>query len=240
MEPEEKAARNILDTIYETYKPTHQYEVVNEKDFKHLDLGFYRWNTKFLEKNDFRHIGDVEDASLVGSTSKLFKRIMIRVLISNDGTIMAGLYHPKPKLWIGILLWFLRSLPGKIVDLESELSDSSFIVTSNAEAALPMSSPPLIYTEYLMKNTGIEAILERHHKRLTDYLRQKPTVFVKKVFSHSEVVASQNRMNAIKAAHRGELKGISKSEFDKFSGSQKVKDAIFDEIQKIQSENRPE
>ena len=47
-------------------------------------------------------------------------------------------------------------------------------------------------------------------------------------------------MNAIKAAFWGELKGISKAELDRFKGSQKIKDSIFEEIQKIQEEKRSE
>ena len=104
MKPEEKGARDILENIFETFKPTHQYVEVQEKDFRHLDLGFYRKSTAVLEKRSFRHVSDVEDVSIVGATSKMFKRIMIRSLISSDGTAMAGLYHPKPRFWFRLLL----------------------------------------------------------------------------------------------------------------------------------------
>ncbi len=209
----QEAARRILAHIEAAYKPAHDYVTVDEREFGHLDLKFYHRTTQWLEANDFVLLEDKEDRTLAGTPGNMLHRVMIRVLRSQDGTIMAGLYHPKLRaLWLRLLLFVLGKRLGRIVDFETEFSDGSFVCTSNATMAGAMKTPPLIAAEFLPPKTPVAQLLALHRERVATHLRTHPGVVARRAMSPGEVVAAQNRMNALKAAFRGEIGGVSLEE----------------------------
>jgi hypothetical protein len=158
--------------------------------------------------------------------------VLIRSMVSRDGTVMAALYHPHIKrFWMRALLWVLRQLPGNVTDMETECTDGSFVVTSNAASAAAMENPPLVATEYLPARTSPLDVYARHTQRLAEHLAARPNVQARVVRTHEDLVASQNRMNAVKAAYRGEVGAITREEIERLSLSGKgfagqVHDAI--------------
>lgn len=218
MEPAQKSAREILAIIEATYQATHDYQLVSASAFKHLDLAFYERTTALFVKQGFRVLADVEDKTITNTPGTVLMPVMVRALISKDGTVMCSLYHPRiGPLIPRLLLWVLRKLPGKVVDMETEFSDGSFVATSNATGAAAMELPALISAEYLPMNTTPFAVQQRHTQRVTEHLAQRPGVTARVITTHTELLASQNRMNALKAAHRGEIGGVTRDELDKLS-----------------------
>lgn len=217
MQPAEKAAHEILANIEATYQATHDYRTVNAKSFKHLDLGFYDRTARILENHGFRTLADVEDATITAAPGVLMP-VLIRSLLSRDGTIMASLYHPRIKgLFIRFVMWILRQTPGKVVDMETEFTDGSFVLTSNAASAAAMELPSLISGEYHPFKTTAHEIHQRHLLRVAAHLESRPGVTARTITTHDELVASQNRQNAIKAAFRGEIGGITREELERLS-----------------------
>ncbi len=232
----QEAARRILADIEAAYKPTHEYATVDEREFGHLDLKFYHRTTHWLEANDFVYLEDKEDLTLANTPGNMLRRVMIRVLRSQDGTIMAGLYHPKLRaLWLRLLLFVLGKRLGRIIDFETEFSDGSFVCTSNAATAGAMKSPPLIAPEFLPAKTPVAQSLARHRERVAAHLRAHPGIFVRKAMSPCEIVAAQNRMNAIKAAFRGEIGGISLAELQILAPNAGLAEGVHAEIRKQRS-----
>jgi hypothetical protein len=218
MHPTEKAARDILATIEATYVPMHDYAVVDPAQFRHLDLQFYDRTAAMLCANGFRVVANVEDRTISNSPGTVLDRIMIRSLISRDGTVMASCYHPRIRnLLIRALLWLLRKLPGKVVDMETECTDGSFVLTSNALGAEVMTMPAILSVEFHPYSTGAHRILQRHTARVAEHLAQRSGVRAKVFATHDDVIASQNRLNAIKAAYRGEIGGITQAELEQLS-----------------------
>ncbi len=218
MQPAEKAAKDILATLEATYQPTHHYVRVSPQNFRHLDLAFYDKTAKTLGDKGFRTLADVEDTTITNTPGGVLMPVMVRSMISRDGTIMASLYHPRIRtLGIRLLLWLLRKLPGKVVDMETECTDGSFVVTTNAAGAAAIDMPALIASEYLPASANAEAVRVRHAERLTAHLAARPGVTAKVIASHDDLVASQNRMNALKAAYRGQVGGITREELDRLA-----------------------
>lgn len=236
MHPVEQAARDILAVIEATYQPTHQYVAVDPTSFRHLDLRFYDRTAERLAGHGFRVLGDVEDTTLTNAPDTVLMPALIRSLTSRDGTVMATLYHARLKTFgMRLLLWLLRKLPGTIVDMETEFSDGSFVVTSSAASAAAMELPTLIDAEYLPKRTSAVDVYTRHSERVAAHLTSRPGVTARAISSHGELVASQNRMNAIKAAFRGEIEGITREELERLTIlSRRLADDVYAAVRREQ------
>ena len=219
MQPAERAARELLSSIEATYKPTHDYVEVQPYMFRHLDLSFYDATTQALSAQGFRKLCDVEDRTLAAVPGNVLMPVMIRSLVSSDGSVMASIYHPRIKpLWLRFLLWITRKSPGKVIDMETEFTDGSFVVTSNAASAAAMDLPKLINAEYFSVATPVDVLRSRHAERVHTHLREHTTIVTKRVASHSDLIAAQNRMDAIKAAYRGEIGCVSREELERLAG----------------------
>jgi hypothetical protein len=218
MSPAEQAARDILATIEATYQPTHNYVTVNPKSFGHLDLAFYERTARLLGCNGFRTVGDVENKTITNAPNAVLMPVLLRTMLSRDGTIMVTLYHPRiTKPGLRLLLWLVGKRPGKVVDMETEFTDGSFVVTSNAAKAGALTLPPLISAEYLASGLTALGVFHRHAARVSAHLLDRPGVRARVMASQVELLASQNRMNAIKAAFRGELGGVTREELETLS-----------------------
>jgi hypothetical protein len=218
MQPSEKAAREILAMLESTYQPTHRFVRARADDFRHLDLGFYDRTARQLAGQGFRPLADVEDKTITETPGTVLSAILIRTMLSRDGTVMVALYHPHIRsFWLRALLWLLRKLPSKATDMETECSDGSFVATSNAASAAAIANPPLIATEYLPAGTPPLEVQARHAVRVAEHLAARPGVSARAISTHDELVASQNRMNALKAAYRGELGAVTREELEQLS-----------------------
>lgn len=231
-----QGAREILENIRATYVPTHRFESVRLEDFSHVDRRFYENTRTDLEREGFLHLEDAEDVTLAGAKGNVFKRVPIRCLVSGDGTIMAGLYHPKLKsLWLRFLLFVLGKRIDRIVDFETEFADGSFVCTSNAFSASAMQLPPLIDALYLPARTPWSVCLAQHRERVARH-HLASSAGVVRIRSIADLRASQNRMNALKAAHRGELQGITLAELEKLSPSKHLAREVHAQIQRLQTD----
>jgi hypothetical protein len=214
MDEYEKSAAQLLASIEATYVPTHQYVPADPAQFRHLDLQFYDRALAELQASGYRLAGDVEDLTISYAPHNIMKRVMIRTMLSRDGTVMAAAYDPKLKWIWRILLTILRLKPKPVLDFETEFDDGGFFVTSNAQAAAAMQPPPLICTEYFPAGTPA-CILQAFHTEGVQAYAALTGASPRTIASHAELVEAQNRMNAIKSAHRNELGGIAREELER-------------------------
>jgi hypothetical protein len=218
MNPSERAAQEILATIEATFQPTHRFVRVQAGSYRHLDLGFYDRTARDLTARGFSVLADVEDRTITETPGTVLSAILVRTLVSRDGTVMCALYHPHIRRFtLRALLWLFGKLPGKVTDMETECTDGSFVVTTNAASAAAFDSPALIAAEYLPVKTAPLDVYARHTQRLAEHLAARPGVQARTIASHDEMLASQNRMNALKAAFRGEVGGVTREELERLS-----------------------
>ena len=218
MDPVERAAHEILATIEATYKPAHDYVLVDTKEFQHLDIRYYDRTARVLSVEGFRQLADVEDRTITATPNGVLMPVLIRSMLAKDGTLAAFMYHPRIKsLTLRALLWLLRRLPGKVVDMQTEFDDGTFVVTTNAVSAAAIDLPALISAEFMPANSSPLGIFQRHLTRVAAHAAERPGIRARSIRSHAELVASQNRENAIKAAYRGQVVGISREELDRLT-----------------------
>ena len=215
MEPTEKAATDILAAIEATYRPSHEYVNVDPKLFRHLDLHWYDRTSRLLQSKGFKPLANVADRSKTALAGNVLMPALIRTMLSKDGTVMAVLCHARIKgLLRRLLLWLLRKLPGKVINMETECTDGTFVVTSNAATAALIELPALISAEFLRARATVHEVHHRHVTHLAAHLARRPGVSARSVSTQVELVASRNRMNALKAAYRGQVGGITREELD--------------------------
>jgi len=231
-----RAAEDILRHVQACYQPTHRYVSVNLRDFRHVDQRFYAETQRFLEKEGFAHLTDEEDETLRDAPGSVLRRVPVRVMISREGHVSAGFYHPRAKFWSSILLFLMRAKLGRTIDFETEYSDGSFIVTSNAESAAAMHSPPMVHTEYFPVATKVDYLLERHRLKMKVYGEVNPDVRPCLIRSVEEMRASQNRLNAVKAAFREEIGDVTLEELERAAGKHvQIAAEIHGRIREIQA-----
>jgi hypothetical protein len=216
MEPAEKAAHEILDLIEATYQPTHDYVVADPRAFRHLDIAFYDRIARLLASKGYRTVADLEDKTITNAPGVLMP-VLLRTLLSRDGTVIAALYHPRIRsLGLRLLIWLLGKRPGKVIDFETEFEDGSFVATSNAKGADGIGVPPQISSAFI-PSASLHELHQHHLVRVAAHRAARHDVAPRVMRDLAELIASQNRMNALKAAYRGEVGGVSKEELDRLA-----------------------
>lgn len=240
MHPTERAAREIVATLAATYSSTHDYVQVDPRHFRHLDLKFYDRTASALAARGFCSLADLEDRTTTNVPGTVLSAVMLRVMLSRDGTTTAAFYHPHVRrLRLRALLWLLRKLPGRMVDFESECSDGTFVVTSTAVLADAFQHAPLISAEYLPGTTPVLDVYARHAARVANHLKHRPGVQPLTVRTVDEVLAAQHRMDSIKAAYRNSVGGVTLGELERLSwlGTEHASD-VYAEVQRLQEQHQ--
>lgn len=215
---DDEAANAILQNLAAVYVPTHDYHRVEARDYSHLDLSFYDSTTEFLRGEGFTPMADVQDRTLEQAPGNVLHPVFIRAMVSAEGSTSAGIYHARIKpLWLRLLLFVMGKSRMKVVDFETEFSDGTYVCTSNAMAASSMKLPPSIDVLYLSSRSSPSQVLKAHRDRVSRHASSHLGARALTVGSFEEMVCAQNRMNALKAAFRGELGGITKEELERLS-----------------------
>ncbi len=199
-----KGIDNVYRDMYADVK--HARRRVDETTIKayRLDLGFYQRSTEALEELRFKRVADFVDVHLEESVK--WSRAVIRCFLSIDGTAMAGVYDihfyswQRVMQWVGLLARDLRT-----VEFESELSDGSFVSTSNATGAEKASEFPGISRQFLSKNSTPAELYAAHCAHLQRVLSEKPGILPYSFKSFDELCAAQDRQNQLKSRHRNSL-----------------------------------
>jgi hypothetical protein len=187
-----------------------EYETVDARDYRQLDFAHYEEGRLALESNDYRFLADYEDLVFRRNSGL---RIPIRVLVSRDGGVSAGIYHLRQR-------WYFRVLgvkDSKVIDLETKFSNGEWLATSNAQAAGALDQPPGVDAIHLADGTCFETMIESHHKRVALYLRKHPGVVPVRVATLEDVHQIQAELKKIKAEYR-RAHGLTKAELQRIAG----------------------
>jgi len=108
--PTQRAAQEILATIEATFQPTHRYVRAEAGNFRHLDLRFYDRTAQDLAGRGFQRLADVEDLTITETPGTVLSAILLRTMLSRDGTVMCALYHPHIRRFrLRALLWLFAA-----------------------------------------------------------------------------------------------------------------------------------
>jgi hypothetical protein len=213
----EEAAEGIARLEDGLWSGAHEYRKATAADMRGLDGRFYESATAALAAQGYRHLGDVVDVTSARASS--WARAVIRVMLSADGRVMGGIYHVKlsgfPRLLqlVGVLSRNMRC-----VSLETELDDGTFVTTTNDRESNLTSEFPGIARLQLTAATPVDEMVGEHAQNLRHALSCEPTVAPRAFRTLEEVLASQNRMEELKSAHRSSPRFDATAEMERIAG----------------------
>jgi hypothetical protein len=225
-------AAKVVERVGALCESQFEYAPVNAREFGHLDLSWYDASQRWLEERGFGWLGDEENLTF-RRTSK-GNRTLLRTMLGRDGTWITYLYHFKP----AGLAPALAANGFKILELQTQFANGTFVCTSNAEEAGKLDPPPGVDTLRLPANSSLDAIVEAHAQRVSAALAVNPGVAALRMSGLEDIHRAQNVLQGIKAAFRRDV-GITKQELERLAGNrlgaQQI-DALYSEVEKLHAE----
>lgn len=228
---ERKAAKKIVEDSKRIYS-RQEFATVDAVNFSHLDLKFYDKTSSFLQNQGFKFLADVEILNLKGGFLDL--RTFLRILVSDDGSISAAIYHPKPKLLASIFLRIIGAEFTKTVDFDTEFSDGSFVTTSNSHDAKYITLPTEVRADFLEPKTSVQIMLQHHSDRVNKYLIDNSEIQHIKVRNIEEYFEFQNRLQELKANYRKSVGYVTEEEMIELGAKRETAAKIVREIDRIE------
>jgi len=227
MESEETAETEDLVQTAAAQIPKHNYVPADPRFFTHLDLKYYDKAQRILETQGFRLIGDVEN--LTHSALPRAVKILSRLMVNEDGTLWATIYHYRPRFFFRVVLWLGGIRSGKVVDFETAFSNAHFMTTSNHGPAGVSKSAPELHTEELAPKTPVLEVLARHRQRVEEYLGGNPGVFAVPKRTLADIVASKCQRDHLSEADSLAILGVSYDELlEAARGDTEAADRVFE------------
>jgi hypothetical protein len=190
--------------------------LVDPAEFPHLDREFYDRARTWFESQGFRFLCDCESPTL--SQFSLLQPTFFRTMLSPDGTILGGAVHFQlgPLRAARVVRRFGLPPNLKIIEFETELSDGTFMATSNTpDRELPV---PGIDVLRLPAETTPDDLLRVHRERLSAVLKARPSVTPTRVETMEEATGSQQRLYALIAKHARSIGYATAADIEKLVG----------------------
>jgi hypothetical protein len=229
-----EAARDILQTQKALYCGEHEFRVVAEprREFRGADFDYYARTQQVLERSGFDCLGDVEDVTTARQFPSM--RAFLRVMSGDDGSVMAAIYHVRVSGFIR-MMQIIGVVPRqmKMLDLETELSDGSFIVTCNSLGADTTGAVPRVARFQYARETPPAELLDLHRQQVQQALIRDRGLSPRPARTLDDVIAAQHRLQAIKNAHKQKIGYMDRHELANIAGGESatVQD-VADEIER--------
>jgi hypothetical protein len=212
--------RGLVEDNRKVYVERHEYRDATAADFKGRDRTWYDAAARELAGLGYRPLGDIVDETVARAMGLV---VVIRRLVSEDGTNSAALYQfvqgsGKAKVDL------------RVCDVESELSDGSFLATSNAEASAAVTMPPQIRSTKYPAETPIGELVARHDeakRKLIGKRGAEPKLRVVEIRTAADYDAMQHRQEAVKAAFRQGIGYLDPAEVRRIAERQSPDEPVF-------------
>ena len=207
-----EAADEIVAMQKALYSQPHEFRTVAAQEIPGLDLDFYDRTEVAFRTQGFTKIADLEDLTATRQFPAM--RTFIRSMVGDDGAVQVGIYHLKMR-GLYRLLQTLRIVPRnlKMIDLETEMSDGTFIVTANSLGSDTTGPVPGVARFQHALETGPAALLEAHRQQVQQAGIRDPMTRPVCVATLEELIASQHRLQAIKNRHKASNGYMDSGEF---------------------------
>lgn len=189
-----------------------RYVTVDGKSFSGIDLAFYDTAQREFESHGFVFLEDME--VVASKPVKGLTRTFVRLMLSPDRTRVANIYHVKP----GVLLGTLGAKEARVIGVDTQMSDNSFVCTDTAESCNALNSPPDINSSHLPAISNVETVLTAHAHRVETHAVFRAGAAPVKMYHSDDVRRSLELQNRIKADYRRQV-GLSKEELERLAGT---------------------
>lgn len=247
------AAKEILGTLQYLFQGPDEVIPAFESDFPHIDFSKYKDLEDALSVDGFNKISDLELLNISNDPRGVYKKTLIRSLVSDDGSIVISCYELRPNWtrlttllargllafrWVDAPLFFISMIPARfIVDIETQLCNGTFIVTSNAEAAGFIKGPPTIDELHLPYNTALSNIRSAHFDRVEKNKENDVTECA--ILNKKDLLEMQKKLKLEKSAHRSSCDWITKIEIENMcQGHYDIAEIVYTELRKLIDDNK--
>lgn len=237
MKTEDELLIELRDGLARFSASTMTMQRVEAKDYPLVDQRFYNQMELRISNLGFNLVGDF--VPVTGHQSDGSMRCFIRALIAHDGPYTAACYHPRPKFWIGLLSRILCGRLGKVVEIETEFSDDTWVITTTAPKTRLFNPPPLMMREHYPERTEISELFTSHKAKVKAYLASAPGVTARKVYDVAGLERAQARQHDITTVYRRMVGGLTADEIRRFSIFGKKRSAELKERLSRLESNRP-
>lgn len=228
------AADQIFSDLGKTYSSFHEFIPALPTDFADRDLSFYDHMAQTLCSENFVLLGDVEDRTLTQTYPQ--NRTFVRILVSNSGSVKAAIFDATPKGYLRLVAWLSGMRHMKIVELETELQNGHFIITTLAPRT-PMEKPVQIHVIHLSHRTAIRELIAAHMDHLQKQIAVQNGSKERIQRTLNDVLASQGRqLQILHEFRKGVGFGLTEKEkegFAKGSLSRQDAAAVFSGIDEL-------
>jgi hypothetical protein len=211
------AAKNLVAQQRQLYAATQVYRDATEADLARLDRTFYEQATRDLAAEGYHLTRDI--VNVTASNTWPRNHAVIRCLLGDDGTTMAGVYHLKLLGPMRIFQW-IRVLPRRLkaIECETELSDGTFVTTTDTEAINKSLKYPFIDAWQFPSKTPVARLVAEHRNHVAAILALRNGVTAMRCTSYADLRASQDRLHLLKAAYRASPEFDHAAEWQKILG----------------------
>ena len=219
------AADDIIRTQKALYAEPHEFRSVRPNEIPGLDLAFYDRTEQFFRTQQFKLLGDLEDLTATREFPQM--RTFLRVMCGDGGATQLSFYHIKMRGFYRLLQTF-GVLPKnmKMTDLETEMSDGSFIVTANSQGSDTTGAVPGVARFQHPMETAPGDLLKMHREQVQQACRREPGLEPVRVGTLDQMIASQHRLQKLKNDHKASMGYMDAKELRQIAGedSQAVRD----------------
>lgn len=196
-----RMAAEVQANMDRIYGGPHEYRKIGAGDFPDADWESYDAARREFETAGFNWVADMENLTL----SEIFPemRTFMRAFNNADGLVGGGFYIANGM---------------KIIDLETELADGTFIVTSTAAAAAGLDNPEEVDAFFFEGETPLREVLAKHGERLAASLIDRPDAYPIIRRTYDELLESGHRLHALKCKLHQERGGITAAEIERIAG----------------------
>lgn len=174
-------AEHIINTIQSNFLEEHEFLPATLSSFEELDKNFYATTQKYMEEIGFTYIADLENRNI----SKQGIQTCIRTMHHPETKAMAAFFY-VPSLQIGFL------------ELESVLTNNSFIVNTTTPKSNAITTFPTINMEYHPVDISASQLYSAHLEHVMKILSVNKNTKCISITSYDDIVKTQNLMNKIK------------------------------------------
>lgn len=208
------AAQNIYSMLKTSYSGLRNLVAVKAGDYSGRDRHFYDSCAAVFKKHGFSYIADMEDKTSAEILASI--HTYMRFMLSSDRALFACIVDATPD--------DTSKKPDdaefKIYTIESEFTDSVFLITTPNRPSMLVSAPEKIVTMYIPRETTVDSALKLHREYIANYLINKKNSKLVRLSGLNGIIASQNRQQQLRNNFRRQLGfSLTNEELDIFLGS---------------------
>jgi hypothetical protein len=222
-------AREILAQQKSLYNAPHHFVPTSADEFD-LDREFYDRTRQAFEAQGFHFLEDVENVTLSQALPAF--RTFVRTMIGESNSVMARIYQMRPSGSAG------RDI--RTTELTTELSDFTFVCTTNAQLFLDATETRGILTNRCAADVSPAELLRRHRESVASVLAKNPGVTVATTPTLQDVLKSDRHAHAVRSVNRKRNGYVTEEDLKLVRGEPltELDRQIFDEINKLEAKER--